>query len=122
MTPQYSTINKYDLLATLKEVSIERVGEIDPGSQDLELSFSIVGETDTDNLIYPAFPKYVDKTNRDLYNEDLEKQKVEYEEKKKKAEEEAAKKKAEAAKKNKVQSKVTKSKGKNRQVKPKKKR
>ena len=50
MTPQYSTINKYDLLATLKEVSIERTGDIDPGSQDLELSFSIVGETNEDFL------------------------------------------------------------------------
>ena len=50
MTPQFSTINKYDLLATLKEVSIERSGDIDPGSQDLELSFSIVGETNEDFL------------------------------------------------------------------------
>ena len=50
MTPQYSTINKYDLLATLKEVSVERAGEIDPGSQDLEISFSIVGETNEDYL------------------------------------------------------------------------
>ena len=54
MTPQYSTINKYDLLATLKEVSIERAGEIDPGSQDLELSFSIVGEVDENNLVFPT--------------------------------------------------------------------
>ena len=56
MTPQYSTINKYDLLATLKEVSIERAGEIDPGSQDLELSFSIVGEVDESNLVFPTPP------------------------------------------------------------------
>ena len=56
MTPQYSTINKYDLLATLKEVSIERSGEIDPSSQDLEITFSIVGETDEYNLRYPTPP------------------------------------------------------------------
>ena len=54
MTPQYSTINKYDLLATLKEVSVERSGEIDPSSQDLEITFSIVGETNEYNLKYPT--------------------------------------------------------------------
>jgi hypothetical protein len=54
MTPQYSTINKYDLLATLKEVSIERNGEIEPGAQDLELTFSIVGETNEDYLKLPT--------------------------------------------------------------------
>ena len=59
MTPQYSTINKYDLLATLKEISIERSGEIDPGSQDLELTFSIVGETDESNLKFPTPKKSV---------------------------------------------------------------
>ena len=54
MTPQYSTINKYDLLATLKEVSIERSGEIESGAQDLELTFSIVGETNEDYLKLPT--------------------------------------------------------------------
>ena len=54
MTPQYSTINKYDLLATLKEVSIERNGEIESGAQDLELTFSIVGETNEDYLKLPT--------------------------------------------------------------------
>jgi CBS domain-containing protein len=49
--------NKYDLLATLKDVSIERAGEVDPGSQDLELTFSIVGETNEDYLAYPYIPK-----------------------------------------------------------------
>ena len=54
MTPQYSTINKYDLLATLKEVSIERNGEVESGSQDLELTFSIVGETNEEYLELPT--------------------------------------------------------------------
>ena len=54
MTPQYSTINKYDLLATLKEVSIERNGEVESGAQDLELTFSIVGETNEDYLKLPT--------------------------------------------------------------------
>ena len=54
MTPQFSTINKYDLLGVMKEFSVERQGEIDPGSQDLEISFSIVGETNDDNLFTPV--------------------------------------------------------------------
>ena len=44
MTPQLSTINKYDLLLVLKEMSEERSGEIDSSGTDLTLSFSIVGE------------------------------------------------------------------------------
>lgn len=45
MTPQYSTIKKYDLLCTLKDFSEEYYGEMDSsGAQDLALSFSIVGE------------------------------------------------------------------------------
>jgi hypothetical protein len=55
MTPQLSTINKYDLLTTLKEVSVERTGDVDPSSQDLELTFSVVGETDPISLMYPNF-------------------------------------------------------------------
>lgn len=44
MTPQKSTINKYELLLTLKDFSEERSGEIDGSGTDLSLSFSIVGE------------------------------------------------------------------------------
>ena len=44
MTPQLSTINKYDLLLVLKDFSEERSGEIDSSGSDLNLSFSIVGE------------------------------------------------------------------------------
>ena len=53
MTPQYSTIKKYDLLCTLKDFSEEYVGEIDAGGSDLNISFSIVGENPDDNsMIY----------------------------------------------------------------------
>ena len=44
MTPQFSTINKYDLLLVLKELSEERSGDIEASANDLNLTFSIVGE------------------------------------------------------------------------------
>ena len=50
MTPQLSTINMYDLLLVLKDISEDRSGEIDSSSSDLTLSFSIVGENPPDIL------------------------------------------------------------------------
>ena len=44
MTPQYSTIRKFDLLLVLKDFSEEYTGDIDGGAGDLTVSFSIVGE------------------------------------------------------------------------------
>ncbi len=44
MTPQYSTIKKFDLLCVMKDFSEEYAGEIEGGGQDLSISFSIVGE------------------------------------------------------------------------------
>ena len=44
MTPQYSTINKYDLLLILKDFVEERSGETDATGSDLTVTFSIVGE------------------------------------------------------------------------------
>ena len=44
MTPQYSTIHKYDLLLVMKDFSEEHSGSIDGGASDLTVSFSIVGE------------------------------------------------------------------------------
>ena len=44
MTPQKSTINKYELLLTLKDFIEERSGEIESGGNDLTVAFSIVGE------------------------------------------------------------------------------
>ena len=53
MTPQYSTIKKFDLLGVMKDFSEEYYGDIDAGSQDLNISFSIVGENpDDDNVRY----------------------------------------------------------------------
>ena len=44
MTPQYETINKYDLLLVLRDFTEERSGDTDGSASDLQLSFSIVGE------------------------------------------------------------------------------
>ena len=45
MTPQLSTIKKYDLLVTLKDMVEENVGDPTPSAvSDLTVSFSIVGE------------------------------------------------------------------------------
>ena len=44
MTPQYSTIKKYDLLLVMKDFSEEYSGDIDASANDLTVSFSIVGE------------------------------------------------------------------------------
>ncbi len=45
MTPQYSTIKKYNLLCVMKDYSIEYTGEVDSSPADVTVSFSIVGET-----------------------------------------------------------------------------
>ena len=44
MTPQYSTIRRFDLLCVLKDFAEEFSGEIDSGGADLNVTFSIVGE------------------------------------------------------------------------------
>lgn len=51
MTPQYSTIRKFDLLLLLKEFSVDYVGDIDSGASDLSLTFSVVGENPILNSI-----------------------------------------------------------------------
>lgn len=50
MTPQMSTIQKFDLLLVLKDYSIEYSGEIDSSSPDLNISFSIVGENPGESI------------------------------------------------------------------------
>ena len=50
MTPQYSTIHKYDLLLVMKDFSEEHTGSIDGGASDLTISFSIVGENPSGGL------------------------------------------------------------------------
>ena len=44
LTPQLSTVSKYDLLLVLKDFVEERSGEIDGDPGDLTVAFSIVGE------------------------------------------------------------------------------
>ena len=44
MTPQYSTIRRFDLLCVLKDFSEEYSGDVDTGGIDLNVGFSIVGE------------------------------------------------------------------------------
>ena len=44
MTPQYSTIRRFDLLCVLKDFMEEYSGDIDAGGVDLNVTFSIVGE------------------------------------------------------------------------------
>ena len=54
MTPQYSTIRRFDLLCVLKDFAEEYSGDIDSGGVDLNVTFSIVGENpngaDQDNI------------------------------------------------------------------------
>jgi hypothetical protein len=44
LTPQLSTVSKYDLLVVIKDFVEERSGEIDGDPGDLTVAFSIVGE------------------------------------------------------------------------------
>jgi hypothetical protein len=50
LTPQMSTISKYDLLLVMKDFVEERTGEIDGGANDLTVSFSIVGENPKEEI------------------------------------------------------------------------
>ena len=51
MTPQYSTIQKFDLLLVMKDFSEEYTGDIGDGAGDLMVSFSIVGENPNEGKI-----------------------------------------------------------------------
>ena len=61
LSPQLNTIKKYDLLCVLKDFSEEYVGEIDSGGTDLNVTFSIVGES----------PKKNDATNFALLSKEI---------------------------------------------------
>ena len=61
MTPQFSTIHKYDLLLVMKDFAEEHSGSIDGGAGDLSISFSIVGENPENTSILTNSSKY--KTN-----------------------------------------------------------
>lgn len=49
LTPQYSTIKKYDLLCVMKDYSIEYSGETDASPSDVSVTFSIVGDLEKVN-------------------------------------------------------------------------
>ena len=51
MTPQYSTIQKFDFLLVMKDFSEEYTGDIGDGAGDLTVSFSIVGENPNEGEI-----------------------------------------------------------------------
>ena len=57
LTPQYSTIHKYDLLLVLKDFTEEHSGELDGGAGDLTVSFSIVGENPTEGFEFTTAPE-----------------------------------------------------------------
>ena len=61
MTPQMSTIRKFHILAVLRDFSEEYTGESDSGGSDLNVSFSIVGEVDDNDI-------YLDDTFMDRYS------------------------------------------------------
>ena len=50
MTPQFSTIRKFDLLCVLKDFTEEYEGDIDAPGPDLNLVFSVVGENPDNNI------------------------------------------------------------------------
>ena len=56
MTPQKSTIRKFDLLLVLKDFSEEYSGDIDSGGTDLTVTFSIVGENPAPDEAFRAEP------------------------------------------------------------------
>ena len=50
MTPQFSTIRKFDLLCVLKDFMEEYEGDIDAPGPDLNLVFSVVGENPDNDI------------------------------------------------------------------------
>ena len=54
MTPQKSTIRRFDLLLVLKDFSEEYSGDIDSGGSDLTVTFSIVGENPAPSEAFKA--------------------------------------------------------------------
>jgi hypothetical protein len=83
MTPQYSTIRRFQLLCVLKDFSEDYSGEYDSGGSDLSVNFSIVGEIDEDMdksgvaaVMDEDFPKWEKK----LTPEEIYKRKRRYDE------------------------------------------
>lgn len=59
MSPQFSTIRKFDFLVVLKDFTEDYQGEIDSSGTDLSLNFSIVGENPAGDVVMPAKPSKV---------------------------------------------------------------
>ena len=76
MTPQLSTITKYDLLLVLKDFSEERSGEIDSSGTDLTLSFSIVGENPPDEVNTDRIRSEVDNAKEEAKKKKEEQKKL----------------------------------------------
>ena len=76
MTPQLSTITKYDLLLVLKDFSEERSGEIDPSGSDLTVSFSIVGENPPDGIAEGNIRSDIDRAKQAAEQKKLEDKKL----------------------------------------------
>ena len=75
MTPQKSTITKFDLLLVLKDFVSEYSGEIDSSGTDLTLSFSIVGENPWENPLESTQLGTEIRSSIDSRNEESQKKK-----------------------------------------------
>ena len=74
MTPQYSTIRRFDLLCVLKDFAEEYSGDVDSGGVDLNVTFSIVGENPTgadQDIIGDIGNRYADNLIREYYSESI---------------------------------------------------
>lgn len=71
LSPQYSTLKKFDLLVVLKDFTESYAGEIDSPGNDIQLRFSIVGENPPEEVSFEKIAKdKADKTERE-YNRSL---------------------------------------------------
>ena len=74
MTPQYSTIRRFDLLCVLKDFAEEYSGDVDGGGVDLNVTFSIVGENPNgadQDRIGDIGNRYADNLIREYYSESI---------------------------------------------------
>ena len=71
MTPQYSTIRRFDLLCVLKDFSEEYSGDIDSGGVDLNVTFSIVGENPEGANEDSVGKKYLNNLSEEFYVDNL---------------------------------------------------
>lgn len=71
LSPQYSTLKKFDLLVVLKDFTESYAGEIDSPGNDIQLRFSIVGENPPEEVSFEKIAKdKADKVEME-YNKSL---------------------------------------------------